>query len=83
MAFVAAYDVSDSGRYEKHVVRLARKWISIMASPLPTQGVVDKLLDEFSLPRPDDYGCAWDDLNKAVTALAGSEEWLASGGRDG
>ena len=82
MAFVAAYDVPGAGRYEKHVVRLSRKWLSVMASPLTTQGVVDKLLDELSLPRPDDYGCAWDDLGKAVKSWAVSEEWLSPDERD-
>ena len=82
MAFVAAYDVPDGGRYEKHVVKLSRKWLSILASPLTTQGVVDKLLDEVSIPRPDDYGCAWDDLKRAIETWAAAEDWLEGAAGD-
>ena len=46
ITFIAAYEHADAGVYEKHVVRLARRWLRTMNSRHTTQGVVNKLLEE-------------------------------------
>ena len=75
--FIAAYDRPDGDAYDRHVVRLARRWLKLLSSPQATQAVVDKLLQEFDGPVPEGYGCAWEDLNRSITNWAVAEEWIA------
>lgn len=75
IAFIAAYDVKDSGSYEKHVVKIARTWLSIMKARHSVQRIVDGIMDEFAQPTPDDYGAGWDDLKIQFTTWAVANEW--------
>jgi hypothetical protein len=75
-SFVAAYDQPGADRYEKHVARIARRWLSLMHSRRTTQGLVNNLLGEFADTPPADYGCAWEDLKDAVIAWAKESGWL-------
>ena len=80
MAFIATYDTPDAGAYERHLVRLARTWLSIMKARHSVQGIVDRILDEFTIPPPDDYGAGWDELRKQFTEWAIAEEWCEPDG---
>ena len=75
MALIATYDTSDAGKYEREVVRLARRWLRIMRSRQTTQGVVNKLLEQLEEP-PEDCGIGWDVLRGYVIEWALAEEWL-------
>lgn len=75
IAFIAAYDKPDSDAYERHIVRISRTWLSIMAARYPIQGIVDAVMDEFSRPVPDDYGAGWQDLKHKFTQWAVAEDW--------
>jgi hypothetical protein len=76
MGFLATYDVADAGRYERHVVRVARTWLSMLDARQSVQGLVNRLADEFSVEPPPDYGCGWADLKAKFTAWAIAEQWL-------
>ena len=76
LLFIAACERKDADRQEREIVRLSRKWISIVNSPETTQGVVDKLLLEFEDSPDDDYGSIWADLKTSVYKWASREGWL-------
>jgi hypothetical protein len=76
MAFVATYERPGAGDYERHVARVARTWMSIMKARHSVQGIVNRVVDEFSVPPPDDYGCGWFDLRERFLEWAVREEWL-------
>ena len=75
MDFIAAYDKPDADVYEKHVVRISRTWLSIMKARHSVQGIVNRIMDEFSVAAPDEYGCGWDELRKKFTAWAVKNDW--------
>lgn len=75
MAVIATYEVADAGVYEREMVRLARRWLYVMRSRHTTQGMIDKLIEEFDLP-PDDCGAGWDVLRGHVIEWATAEDWL-------
>jgi len=77
MAFISTYDRPEAGTYERHIVRLARTWLSIMRSRHSIQGIVDRIVDELGQPPPEDYGCGWHELREKFTAWAIREDWLA------
>lgn len=76
MAFIATYDRPDNDEYEKHVVRIARQWVTIQRPNQATQRIVDRLMDELAQPPPSDYGCGWSDLKVKFAAWAKAEGWL-------
>ena len=80
MSFIARYDRPGGDDYERHVVRIARTWLSIMKARHSVQRIVDRIIDEFSDDTPD-YGCGWDELRQKFTAWAVEEEWLNGDGR--
>jgi hypothetical protein len=76
MFLIAAYDVPGGGEYEREIVRLARKWRRIIKSPFTTQGVVNRLIEDINIPRPEGFGCGWDNLCQAITGWAAAGGWL-------
>lgn len=76
MLLIAVYDVPDGGKYEREIVRLARKWRRIIKSPLTTQGVVNRLIEDIDIPRPANFGCGWDNLRRAIIEWAVAGGWL-------
>jgi len=76
MAFIAAYDRPDADAYEKRIASIARTWLSIMRARHSVQGVVDRLMDDFTQPTPPDYGPGWDDLKNKFTAWATANGWV-------
>jgi len=76
MAFIATYERQDADAYEKHIVRIARTWLSIMKSKHSVQAIVNSLVLELYDPKHKDYGCGWDDLREKFTRWAVAEEWL-------
>jgi len=78
MLLLAACDRPDGDAYERHVVRLAHQWLRLMNSPTTTQGRVNTLMEALDGPRPDGYGCLWDDLREGVIHWARAEGWLES-----
>ena len=76
--FIAAYDGPDADRYDKEIVRIARSWLSILASRHSVQRVVDRMLDELENPPEGCEGCGWDDLRKKFRAWAVAEDWIAT-----
>ena len=83
MAFIAAYDIADPDDYERRMVEIARTWLSIMKAKHSVQGIVNRILDEFTHPTPDDYGSGWIDLKKQFTDWAIAEEWATPAQSDG
>ena len=83
MAFIAAYDHPDADAYERRITSIARTWLSIMLARHSVQGVVDRIMDEFTQPTPPDYGSGWDDLKLKFTAWATVNGWVkgAKGGK--
>jgi len=78
MCFIAAYDIPNADIYERHVARIARTWLSIMKSKHAIQGIVNRIMDEFSVVTPEGYGCGWDELKKKFTEWAIENEWWNS-----
>ena len=76
MDFIATYERPDADAYEKHIVRIARTWLSIMKSKHSVQAIVNRLVLELHDPKPEGYGCGWDDLREKFTRWAIKEEWL-------
>lgn len=76
MAFLATYDTPAAGAYERHLVRIARTWMNIQKADYSVQGIVNRLMEDFSRPKPDDYGCGWDDLKQLFTEWAIAEQWV-------
>ena len=76
LSFIAAYETPQAGAYERHIVRLARRWLRFMNSPEPTQGVVDGILEELLDDRPPEYGCGWDDFKAKFLEWGLQEEWV-------
>jgi len=76
MLLIAAYETPDAGAYEREIVRLARKWRRILKAPHSTQGVVNALVAEIDIPRPEGFGCGWDNLRRAIAAWALGAGWL-------
>ena len=76
MAFIAAYERADADAYEKHIVRVARSWLSIMKAKHSVQAIVNRLVLELYDPGTETYGCGWDDLRKKFTRWAIAEKWL-------
>jgi hypothetical protein len=76
MSFIATYDGPDAGDYERHMVRIARQWVTIQRPGQATQRVVDRLLDELGQPPPPDYGCGWAELGQKFRQWAKAEGWL-------
>lgn len=73
---MAAYEGQRDDPYAQHVAVVAKRWLALLDSPRPTQGVVDGILEELDGPVPDDYGCAWTDLKKQFLRWAVEEEWV-------
>ena len=76
MAFIATYDKPHSDRYDRHIVKIAKTWRSIMRSRQSVQKIVDSLMDDFNDPKPDDYGCGWDEIKEKFTDWAIKTEWV-------
>ena len=76
MGFIAAYDCPDAGEYERNVLRIARTWLSLTKATYSVQGIVNRIVDEFSVPPPEDYGCGWIELQEKFKAWAITEQWL-------
>jgi hypothetical protein len=76
LAFIAAYDRPDADEYERHVVRIARTWLSIMKPRKSVQGIVDRIIEEFDSDASASYGCGWDELKRQFINWAVKEEWL-------
>ena len=76
MAFIAAYDKPDADAYEQHVTRVARTWLRILGAKYSVQGIVDRIMDDFTRPVPDDYGCGWQELRTKFTEWAIAEKWV-------
>lgn len=76
MAFIATYEHPDADAYEKHIVRIARTWLSIMRSKHSVQAIVNRLVLELYDPGHKEYGCGWDDLRKKFTRWSVAEGWL-------
>lgn len=80
LQFIAAYETPHAGEYERHLVRLARRWLRFLNSPEPTQGVVDSIVEELEGERPVEYGCGWDDFKARFTEWGLREEWIKPAG---
>ncbi|MCK5851198.1 MAG: hypothetical protein KAH23_09810 [Kiritimatiellae bacterium] len=76
MEFIAAYDKPNSDKYDRHIVKIAKTWRSIMRSRQSVQKIVDGIMEDFDDPKPDDYGCGWDELKEKFTAWAVAAEWV-------
>lgn len=76
MSLIAAYDREEGDAYERHVARLARRWLTMLNTPALRQGAVTHLLTEIRDPSPPGYGCGWDDLRTRVLAWAREEDWI-------
>ncbi len=76
IAFIATYDRPEADTYERHVVRVARRWLALMRSRQVRQGMVNSVLEELDTPQTADYGCGWDELRRKFRAWAAEEEWL-------
>lgn len=76
MSFIATYDKPDAGEYEKHIVRIARTWRSLIRSRHSVQGIVNRVVDELQHSKGADYGSGWDELKEKFTAWAVAHEWL-------
>jgi hypothetical protein len=76
ITLIAACDTPDAGPCEREVVRLARRWLAALASRHTTQGMVNRLLEEFDAADDADFGCAWDDLRRSVRQWALDEGWI-------
>ena len=79
-ALIATYDRPDAAADERHIVRIARTWLSIMRARQSVQGIVNRIMDEFAHTDPTEYGCGWDELKKHFTAWAIAHEWLEPDG---
>lgn len=76
MAFIVTYERTDADAYERHIVRIARTWLSIMKAKHSVQAIVNRLVLELYDPTTEAYGCGWDDLRDKFTRWAVAEEWL-------
>ncbi len=77
---IATYDHTKAQADEKHIVRIAKTWLSIMRSRQSVQGIVNRIMDEFENTDTTDYGCGWDELRKHFTTWAVTNEWLEPDG---
>jgi len=76
MHLIARYDQPDMGAYERHIVRLARIWHSIIGARRPVQGIVATVYDELQQVVPSDYGLGWDELKEQFTAWGLDAGWI-------
>ena len=76
MSFIATYEHSDADTYERHVVRIARIWLSIIKSKHSVQVIVNHLVFELYDPKTKGYGCGWDALRKQFIHWAITEKWI-------
>ncbi len=79
-ALIATYDRPGAQADERHIVRIAKTWLSIMRAKQSVQGIVNRIMDEFEHTDAESYGCGWDELKKQFTAWAVAHEWLEPDG---
>jgi len=72
--FLAAYSKPDASEYERHLVAIARRWVTFLDSPNPSPDEVAQVLSELRAPVPEDYGSGWLDLRM------GFEWWAREAG---
>ena len=80
-ALIATYDRPGAHPDERHIVRIAKTWLSIMKARQSVQGIVNRIMDEFENTDTEGYGCGWDELVKQFTLWAVTQEWLEPDGR--
>jgi|GEM_PF-3235170 len=76
MMLIATYDLPDACASDRDIVRMAHKWMRILRSPVTTQGVVDKLVDELTAPGTPTDGGGWERLRQGVITWALQTGWL-------
>ena len=77
LTFIATYEIPEPGRYEKHLVKIARAWLRILDAPHTMPGMIAKVQEELSQPPPSDYGCGWTEMKRKFDAWADAQEQLS------
>jgi hypothetical protein len=73
---IAAYDHDNNMADEQHLVRIARKWLTLIGNTHYAEGVVSDILADFDHVDADEYVSGWRELVESFTTWAKREDYL-------